>query len=68
MTGSNRVRSFTFPPATVNAKGRPRPSRARWILVPSPPQERPSASPVLDPRYRLRGLAMRLPAFGPGMT
>jgi hypothetical protein len=28
----------------------------------------PAEPRAAEPRYRLRGLAMRLPAFGPGMT
>ncbi len=43
ITAANWVQSLVFPPVTVNASGRPRASQARWILLVSPPRERPSA-------------------------
>ena len=34
---------LAWPAVRVKARDRARPSAARWILVPSPPRERPSA-------------------------
>lgn len=43
ITAVNWVQSLVFPPVTAEASGRPRASQARWILLVSPPQKRPSA-------------------------
>ncbi len=42
-TVSNTVESLTWPGVTTMAKGRPRPSAARWTLVVNPPRDLPSA-------------------------
>jgi hypothetical protein len=41
-TASKAVESLTLPGVTRTARGRPRPSQARWTLVVSPPRDRPS--------------------------
>ena len=40
-TSASIAPSFRCPPVTTLASGRPRPSTALWILVVSPPRERP---------------------------
>lgn len=47
MTSSDTVESLTLPGVTTTARGRPRPSQARWTLVVSPPRDRPSAWPAV---------------------
>lgn len=42
-TALNTVQSLTLPGVRMTARGRPRPSQARWTLVVSPPRERPCA-------------------------
>lgn len=44
MTASNVTESCRCPVVVTRANSRHRRSAARWILVPSPPRERPSAS------------------------
>lgn len=44
-TVSKTVESLTLPGVTMMARGRPRPSAARWTLVVSPPRDRPSPWP-----------------------
>ena len=43
ITVSKAGASPAWPAVTVNARGRARPSAARWTLVLNPPRERPSA-------------------------
>ena len=40
-TCASTAPSLRWPPVTIVASGRPRPSTAWWILVVSPPRERP---------------------------
>lgn len=45
ITAVNWVQSLVLPPVSANASGRPKPSHARWILLVSPPRDRPRAGP-----------------------
>src|SRR6266496_3763293 len=55
-TGSSCVLSCRWPAVRRTARGRPRPSAARWSLVVIPPRLRPSASSagVTSPFFRRR--------------
>jgi hypothetical protein len=66
MTVSKAGASPAWPAVTVRARGRAWPSAARWILVLSPPRERPSAWSVGTFRPSAPFSVLRRRAGGPG--